>query len=134
MRALPCSMWGPGPAISPSAGSLPCTAPLHLCARSSAALNGCLLCFSQQKEAHQQVMLQGHQGVGICESVPVGVSRGTVPGPLALQPLPDLLVASATGRASGSACRARHALRQPSAPSTAQYERFIYLVETCFCT
>ena len=71
-------------------------------------------------------MLQAYQGVGICESVPMGVSRGTVPGPLALQPLPDLLVASATGRASGSACRARHALRQPSARSTAQYERLRY--------
>ena len=75
------------------------------------------------KEAHQQVLLRTQQGVRICESIPVGASRGTVPGPLALQPFPDLLVASATGRASGSARRARDALRQPSAPSTARYDR-----------
>ena len=68
-------------------------------------------------------MLQTHQKKSVSRaSIPVGLRRGTVPGPLALQPLPDLLAASAAGLASGSACRARHALRQPPVPRTAQCE------------
>ena len=59
----------------------------------------------------------------------MGASRGIVPGPFALQPLPDLLVASAAGLASGSACREGLALRQPPAHSAAQHEhnrRYIF--------